>query len=113
MSSPVVNSETRPGSRQDVDGLEWTFDPELSAPIGFAFEVRLVPDPQGGYSAYLPALPGVVSEGDDEDSALENILEAARLSLRAYRDAGLDIPWLSHAPDLEPAEKSFRVAVNV
>ena len=34
---------------------------------------------QGGYSVYIPALPGCISEGDTFEQAVENIREAARL----------------------------------
>ena len=34
-----------------------------------------------GFSVYCPALPGCVSQGDDRESALENIVEAIELVL--------------------------------
>lgn len=33
----------------------------------------------GGYTAYIPALPGCISEGDTFEDALRNITEAAEL----------------------------------
>jgi predicted RNase H-like HicB family nuclease len=42
------------------------------------------PDPdKGGYTVYIPALPGCISEGDTFEQALENIREAAALWLEA------------------------------
>jgi predicted RNase H-like HicB family nuclease len=36
---------------------------------------------EGGFTAYVPALPGCVSEGDSRDEALANIREAIELYL--------------------------------
>ena len=38
---------------------------------------------EGGYTAYVPALPGCISEGDSLDDARRNILEAISLYLEA------------------------------
>jgi predicted RNase H-like HicB family nuclease len=34
---------------------------------------------QGGYTVYIPALPGCISEGDTFEKAVESIREAATL----------------------------------
>ncbi len=39
------------------------------------------PSDEGGYTAYVPALPGCISEGDNLDDARRNILEAISLYL--------------------------------
>jgi predicted RNase H-like HicB family nuclease len=36
----------------------------------------LEPQPEGGYTAYIPALPGCVSEGDTVAAAKKNLLDA-------------------------------------
>ena len=42
----------------------------------------LEPDKEkGGYTVYIPSLPGCISEGDTFEQALENIQEAAALWL--------------------------------
>lgn len=53
-----------------------------------SMEIKVVLEPQeeGGFTAYVPALPGCVSEGETREEALENIREAIAL----YLDAGLD-----------------------
>ncbi len=43
------------------------------------YRVILEPQPDGGYTAYVPSLPGCISEGDDRDQALGNIREAIAL----------------------------------
>lgn len=52
-----------------------------SRPIALTFAVRVEalvwPDPDGGYSAEVPALPGCVTEGETLDEVRANLIEAA------------------------------------
>ena len=41
--------------------------------------VILEPGDEGGYTVFVPALPGCISEGDTEEEALSNIREAIEL----------------------------------
>jgi predicted RNase H-like HicB family nuclease len=43
--------------------------------------VILEPSDEGGYTVYVPSLPGCISEGEDIDEALVNIQEAIELYL--------------------------------
>lgn len=52
--------------------------------VEFAFE----PDPDGGYHAYAPELPGLHTEGDTLDEAVVNAEEALRLYVESLRDEG-------------------------
>ncbi|CUU10006.1 MAG: type II toxin-antitoxin system HicB family antitoxin [Fimbriimonadales bacterium] len=45
------------------------------------FKVVLEPSEDGGYTVYVPALPGCISEGDTIEEALQNIREAIELYL--------------------------------
>lgn len=45
------------------------------------FKVVLEPCEEGGYTVYVPALPGCISEGDTVEEALQNIREAIELYL--------------------------------
>ena len=45
------------------------------------FRVILEESDEGGYTAYVPSLPGCISEGDTKDEALKNIQEAIELYL--------------------------------
>jgi len=45
------------------------------------FKVVLEPSEEGGYTVYVPALPGCVSEGDTIEEALQNIREAIEVYL--------------------------------
>jgi predicted RNase H-like HicB family nuclease len=44
-------------------------------------KVVLEPSDEGGYTAYVPSLPGCISEGEDIKEALANIYEATGLYL--------------------------------
>ncbi|MDA3915406.1 MAG: type II toxin-antitoxin system HicB family antitoxin, partial [Deltaproteobacteria bacterium] len=35
--------------------------------------IRLEPSEEGGYTVFVPALPGCISEGESREQALENI----------------------------------------
>lgn len=48
--------------------------------------VLLEPSEDGGFTAYVPTLPGCTSEGDTRDEALTNIREAIEL----YREPAAD-----------------------
>ena len=43
--------------------------------------VVLEPSDEGGFAAYVPSLPGCISEGDSREDALRNIREAIELYL--------------------------------
>ena len=49
------------------------------------YEVILEPSGEGGFTVYVPALPGCISEGDTEEEALENIKDAMTLWLEDQR----------------------------
>jgi predicted RNase H-like HicB family nuclease len=49
-------------------------------------KVILEPSAEGGFTVYVPSLPGCVSEGENEKQALENIREAIELYLEPVDD---------------------------
>ena len=49
-------------------------------------EVVLEPSDEGGYTAYVPSLPGCISEGETREEALANIREAIELHLQLVSD---------------------------
>ncbi len=59
----------------------------------FECRVLLCPEEEGGYSAHALLLPGVVSQGETDREALENITEAFQGALASYQDSGETIPW--------------------
>jgi predicted RNase H-like HicB family nuclease len=44
-------------------------------------KVVFEPSDKGGFTVYVPALPGCISEGDSLEQARQNILEAIQLYL--------------------------------
>ncbi|PKL62175.1 MAG: HicB family protein [Methanomicrobiales archaeon HGW-Methanomicrobiales-2] len=48
--------------------------------------VVLEPSEDGGYTVYVPGLPGCISEGDTRKEALDNIREAIELYLETVED---------------------------
>jgi predicted RNase H-like HicB family nuclease len=61
-------------------------------PSALSDKVVLEPSKDGGYSVYVPSLPGCVSEGDSYQEALDNIREAIRGWLEVAQEFGDDIP---------------------
>jgi len=49
-------------------------------------KIILEPSDEGGFTVYVPSLPGCVSEGDSEEEAVENIREAIELYLEPIED---------------------------
>jgi len=49
-------------------------------------KVVLEPSDEGGYTVYVPSLPGCISEGETVQEALENIREAMKLYLDPVED---------------------------
>ncbi|MGC8560321.1 MAG: type II toxin-antitoxin system HicB family antitoxin [Phycisphaerae bacterium] len=56
------------------------------------YTVILEQEPDGGFVASVPALPGCVSQGDDRAEALRNIREAVALYVEDCLDAGDPVP---------------------
>ncbi len=49
-------------------------------------QIVLEPSDEGGYTAYVPTLPGCISEGNSRDEALSNMREAIELYLEPVED---------------------------
>ncbi len=50
------------------------------------FKVVLEPSEEGGYTVYVPSLPGCISEGETTAEALANIQEVITLYLEPVED---------------------------
>ena len=66
----------------------------------YRFSVILEPQAGGGFTVLVPALPEVVTEGDNEgdneEEALANAEEAIRAVLSYRQDNGIPIPADAH-----------------
>lgn len=49
-------------------------------------KVVLEPSEEGGFTIYVPSLPGCISEGNTKDEALSNVREAIELYLEPVDD---------------------------
>ena len=59
------------------------------------FKIVLEESDEGGYTAYVPSLPGCISEGETKEEALKNIQEAIELYLEPVED-----DWILDEKDL-------------
>ncbi len=50
------------------------------------FKIVLEKSDEGGYTVYVPSLPGCISEGNTKEEALKNIQEAIELYLEPVED---------------------------
>jgi antitoxin HicB len=56
------------------------------------YTINLRPEPEGGYTVLVPALPEVVTFGETEEEALRMAHEAIEVALQVRRDEGDEIP---------------------
>lgn len=56
------------------------------------FKVILEPQPEGGYTAFVPELPDVISEGETKEEAIANIKDAIEGYVLAMKDMGWALP---------------------
>jgi len=54
--------------------------------VRMKLKVVLEPSDEGGYTVYVPSLPGCISEGNTLEEALVNIREAIELYLEPAED---------------------------
>ena len=56
------------------------------------YRIVMEPQPDGGYTVYVPSLPGCISEGDSRDEAIANIREAIALYTESMAERNLPAP---------------------
>lgn len=56
------------------------------------FTIHLIPEPEGGFTVRVPALPPVVTYGETQEEALFNAREAIEAVLEVYLEDGIEIP---------------------
>jgi antitoxin HicB len=67
--------------------------------------IHLLPEPEGGYTVRVPALPPVVTYGETYEEAMANAREAIEAILDVYREEGIEIP-----PDIETRIEKLTIA---
>ena len=56
------------------------------------FKVILEPEAGGGYSVYVPALPGCASQGETIEECMVNAKEAIGLYLESLKEDNIPLP---------------------
>ena len=77
----------------------------------FQLRVVLIPE-ENGYSALARDLPGVASQGDTIEEAMENIREACIGAIEVYKNDGVPIPWTPDHVDAPPEASQRWILVN-
>ena len=60
--------------------------------VNVKYRIVLEPQPDGGYTAYVPSLPGCISEGDDRNQAVANIREAIAVYTESLAERNIALP---------------------
>jgi antitoxin HicB len=58
----------------------------------YSYSVILEPQEGGGFTVLVPALPEVITEGDNEQEALANAEEAIRAIIEYRQEQGIALP---------------------
>ncbi len=58
------------------------------------YRAVLEPQEEGGYTIYVPSLPGCVSQGETTEEALANIREAIEVYLESLKARGISLPQI-------------------
>ncbi len=58
----------------------------------FSYKVVLEPCTEGGFTVYVPSLPGCISQGETHQEALDNIREAILAWIEVSREYGDAVP---------------------
>lgn len=81
----------------DTEYIHWT---EFVNPAVYQCLVWVTRADEGGFCAFAPKLPGVVSEGPSEEAAIAGLREALQGSLRSYLAHQESIPWSDEPIDV-------------
>ena len=64
------------------------------------FKVELIQEPDGGYIAHVPALPGCHTQGDSFDEVIENVKDAIQLYMDVLSEESTISPTNSQSQPL-------------
>lgn len=76
----------------------------------YSYTVLFEPAEEGGYVAFCPALPGLVTEGETYEEVRERVKEAIEGYLESLLKDGLEIPE-DKKISLEPVKEEIRIAL--
>jgi len=78
----------------------------------YRYKVYLLEEDEGGYSVRAASLPGVASQGETEQEALANIVDAFEGVKASYKAHGEEIPWSKSPRKMERGEMERWVTVH-
>ena len=58
----------------------------------FTYQITLRPEPEGGFTVRVPALPEIVTYGENESEALDMARDAIELVIQSRRERGETVP---------------------
>jgi antitoxin HicB len=64
----------------------------LTLNMSLSYKVLLKPEPEGGYTVNVPALPGCITYGETLEEAKTNAREAIELYIESLKAHGEEIP---------------------
>ena len=60
--------------------------------VKMKYKIVLELQEEGGYTVYVPALPGCISQGETVEEAMDNIKEAITVYLENLKERGMALP---------------------
>jgi predicted RNase H-like HicB family nuclease len=60
--------------------------------MNYTYKLRLAPEPEGGYTVFVPALPGCITYGESVEQAIEMAKEAISLYVEELVARGEAVP---------------------
>lgn len=61
------------------------------------YEIVLQPEPEGGFSVFVPELPSVSTQGETLEEARQMAREAIEVYLEVMREDGLELPSIQRS----------------
>ena len=58
----------------------------------YTYKIHLHREPEGGYTVFVPALPGCITYGEDTDQAIAMAKEAIGLFIEELLERGEEVP---------------------
>jgi len=65
---------------------------KIFSDMNYTYKLRLLPEPEGGYTVFVPALPGCITYGESIDEALSMAKEAISLYVEELTERGEPVP---------------------
>ncbi len=62
----------------------------------YTYKIMLHKEPEGGYTATVPALPGCITYGEDVDDAIAMAKDAINIYIEELQSRGEEIPDDTH-----------------